>query len=125
MAFINHEAFDLALNEIVNNATTLHICNTLPTDLSTTSSSSLGTKSNPTFTGPEDGVVSGRRIIVNQITDGSVTISGGGSDSATHWALVDATRLLSAGDLTGGGQIVTDGNSFTLSEFSIEIQDPS
>jgi hypothetical protein len=119
MAMINTEVLDVALEEISTNATVLHICSTQPADYAGIAGVSLGTKTNPTFTGPLDGVVSGRRITVNDVIDGSV----GGNGTAGFWALADASRLLAAGALTSP-QVVTEDNTFTLTNFDIEIRDP-
>ena len=120
MAYINDDAFDAALG-VIDDANALYITSqeaTTRTEAVTTYA--LGTKSSPSFTGPAAGDVSGRKITIDAITDGSVT----GTGTATHWALVDGTRLLATGSLTSS-QSVTSGNTFTLTAFDIEINDPS
>lgn len=120
MAYINHDALDAALG-VIDDANALYITSaeaTTRTEAVTTYA--LGTKASPGFTGPAAGDVSGRKITVDAITDGTVT----GTDTATHWALVDGTRLLATGALTSS-QAVTSGNTFTLAAFDIEIADPS
>ena len=55
-------------------------------------------------------------------TDGSIT----GSGTVTHYAIVDTanSRLLATGDLVAT-QVVTSGNTFTLSSVAIGIPDPA
>lgn len=120
MAFLNDDVLDAALNEISSNVTELHICSSQPADYGEVSGVSLGTTSTPGFTGPTDGDASGRKVTVDAVTDGSVTDDG----TASHFALVDGSRLLAAGPLSET-QVVSNGNSFTLTEFDIEIADPS
>lgn len=120
MASIHDDALDAALNEISNNVTVLHICSSEPANYSEVSTYSLGTKNSPSFTGPLAGDTSGRKITVDAISNGSVSADG----TAYYWALVDGSRLLASGALTDT-QAVTNGNAFTLTEFDIEIHDPS
>jgi len=119
MAKIHDDALDACL-EVIDDATVLHICSSEPANYAAVSGASLGTKSSPGFTGPADGDASGRKITVDAITDGSVT----STDTATHWALVDGSRLL-ATDALASSQSVTSGNTFTLTAFDIELPDPS
>jgi len=120
MSFIHDDALDAALG-VIDDATALHICSAEPsTYAEATSTYDLGDKSSPSFTGPVNGDTSGRKITVDAITDGSVTAT----DTATHWALVDGTRLLAAGSLSSS-QAVTSGNTFTLTAFDIEFPDPA
>jgi len=119
MAYLNDDVYDAALDEVKDNANALYITSqeaTTRTEAVTTYA--LGTKASPGFTGPAAGDVSGRKITVDAISDGSVT----GTDTATHWALVDGSRLLATGELTSS-QAVTSGNTFTLTAFDIEFPD--
>lgn len=120
MASIHADAQDALLNVIASNATVLHICSSEPANYAGVAAVSLGTKTTPTFTGPVAGDVSGRKITVDAITDGSVSADG----TASHWAIVDGTRLLAAGALSAT-QAVTNGNTFTLDAFDIEQPDPA
>jgi hypothetical protein len=120
MASLHIDVLDAALEEISTNATVLHICDSEPANYAAVSGASLGTKSSPSFTGPATGDVSGRKITVDAVTDGSVTSDG----TASHFAIVDASRLLAAGSLSAT-QAVTNGNTFTLTAFDIEIADPT
>jgi hypothetical protein len=120
MASLNDDVLDAALTEISTSATVLHICSSEPANFAGVSGVSLGTKSSPSFTGPSNGDVSGRKITVDAITDGNVNANG----SASHFAIVDGSRLLASGSLSAT-QGVTNGNTFTLTSFDIEIADPS
>lgn len=118
MAFIGNDVFDAALDEIAT-ATTLVICSSEPADYAAISGVTLGTAT-PSFTGPADGDVSGRKITVDAISNGSVSADG----TATHYALHDGVVLLTAGSLSAS-QAVTNGNTFTLTAFDIEFPDPA
>ncbi len=122
MAFINDDVLDAALDEIINaTSKVLHICSQEPTTYTEASSTyTLGNKSAPTVGTKADGDVSGRKCTISAITDGSVT----GTDTATHWALVDGSRLL-ATEALASSQSVTSGNDFTLTAIDIEFPDPA
>ena len=118
MATISNAALDSAL-EVIDNATTLHICSTEPASFAAVSGVSLGDAA-VTFTGPVDGDVSGRKVTVSAITTQPVT----GTGTATYWALVDGTTLYATGALDSP-QGVVSGNTFSLAAFDIEIRDPA
>lgn len=117
---VHADVLDAALNVIKNNATVLHICSGLPANYAAVAGVTLGNKTPPAFTGPGAGDVSGRKITVTAITDGTVT----GTGTASHYAIVDGSRLLCAQAL-GATQGVTSGNTFTLGAIDIEIPDPA
>lgn len=119
---LHNDVFDNGLNALTDNGNALHICNSEPaTYAEATSTNSLGSKTGLNVGSPEDGS-SGRKVVVPQITDGSVS----GDGTATHWAVVDTnnSKLLAAGSLSSS-QSVTNGNTFTLAAFDIQINDPS
>jgi len=121
MAFINDLVFDNGLQVLTDDVDGLYICSQQPTTYAEASNTyALGTKASPTVSSPQNGAVSGRRVTVSAITDGSVTDDG----TATHWALTDSgnSRLLAAGSLSPT-QNVANGNTFTLTEFSVTIPD--
>ena len=120
MASLHDDVFDAALG-VVDDANALYITSQeATTRTGAVTTYALGSKSSPSFTGPATGDPSGRKITVDAITDGSVSADG----TASHWALVDGTRLLATGALSSS-QAVTNGNTFTLAAFDIEIRDPS
>jgi hypothetical protein len=118
MALIANDVFDAALNEIAT-GTTIHICSAEPANFAGIAAVSLGTAT-PSFTGPADGDVSGRKITIDAVTNGSVT----STDTATSFAIDDGAVLLVAGDLQNP-QGVTSGNTFTLTAFDVEFPDPA
>jgi len=120
MATVHTDVLDASLNEIKDNTTILHICSSEPANYAAVAGVTLGNKTPPSFTGPVGGDVSGRKIGIDAITDGSVT----GTGTATHEALVDGSRLLSTKALASS-QGVTSGNVFTLTQHDIEIPDPA
>lgn len=121
MPSINSNAHDALLNYIRTNTTTLYICSAEPTTLTeATTTYALGNKSTPTIGTVEAGDVSGRKITIAAITDGTVTATG----TATHFALVSGTELLVAQTLTSS-QSVTSGNTFASAAADIESRDPT
>ena len=123
MSFIHDDVLDGAVGYIDDNCDYLYICSAEPADYTEASSTyDLGYKASPTIDAPEDGDASGRKVHIQAIADGTVSDTG----TATHWALVDEgnTKLLAAGSLSSG-QSVTNGNTFTLTAFDVELPDPS
>lgn len=123
MAWISDEVLDAALNEIANTAENLYICSQEPTTFTQASATyALGSKAGPTFTGPADGDVSGRKLTVDAISDGSASADG----TASHWALTDDSLsvLLVTGALDAS-KTVNNGDTFTTTAGDIEIPDPA
>ena len=122
MPFIHDTALDALLNDIDSNAEELHICDTAPTNYTeATVTYSLGQKTSLVVDAPTDRGGGGREIIIPAITDGAVDADG----TADFWAIVKATatsRLLAAGDLSAP-QGVSNGNTFTLTAFTIGVPD--
>ena len=63
----------------------------------------------------------GRKVVVAEITDGTVTETG----TALYYAITNGTDTLYATGELSAGQAVTDGNTFTLTSFEITIPDPA
>lgn len=113
MAFLSDDVLDGGLSVLDQATTTLHICSQEPTTLTeATTTYTLGNKTSLNITAPADGSPNGRAVTVAAFTDGAVTATG----TATHYAVVDATRLLLTNSLAAG-QAVTNGNSFSLAQF--------
>lgn len=122
MAFINDTELDALLTSINTDIEALHICSAEPTTVTeATTTYGLGNKATPATTGPQDKTPNGRELQIDAITDGSVTVT----DTATHWALVktSATERLLATGLLAAPQAVTNGNTFTLTAFTIGVPD--
>lgn len=120
-AFLGDPVLDGGMNYLNSKGSALFICSQLPANYTGASSTyALGTKATPTLSAAQDGVTTGRRVVVSAITGGSVT----GSGTATHYAIVDTTgtALLAAGPLSSS-QAVTSGNTFTLTAFSVTLPD--
>lgn len=122
MPFIHDTALDALLSDIDNNAEELHICSALPANYTeATVTYSLGQKTSLLITAPADRSPNGRELVVPAITDGAVDADG----TADYWAIVKVaatSRLLAAGDLSSP-QVVSNGNTFTLTEFTIGVPD--
>jgi hypothetical protein len=122
MAFINDTELDALLASINTDVEALHICSAEPTTVTeATTTYGLGNKATPATTGPQDKSPNGRELQIDAISDGAVTVSG----DASHWALVKTSateRLLATGSLAST-QTVTNGNTFTLTAFTIGVPD--
>ena len=124
MATLADRGYDNGLTVLDTEANRIDICSSEPTTYSAaTSSASLGNTTSITISAPTDGDTSGRKVTVSAISGASVT----GTGTATHFAITDTgnTRLLATGSLSGGGQSVTSGNTFSLTALDIEIPDPA
>lgn len=123
MASLHNDVFDNGLSSLSSYGDRLDICSTEPTTYTeATSTYTLGNKTSPTINAPSDRGGGGREVVVDAITDGSVT----GTGTAAYWSIVDVseTKLLATGSLSSS-QAVTSGNTFTLTSFAIGIPDPS
>lgn len=119
MAFLNDRVLDNGLTVLDTEADKLTVCSAEPTTFAEANATYLlGAKTAVSVGAPEARTPSGRKVVVAEITDGSVSATG----TATHWALVDTvnSRLLAAGSLSAP-QAVTSGNTFTLAAFDIGI----
>lgn len=121
---LHNNVFDYGLaGSLQGSVEYLYICSTLPTTYAEASSTyALGNKASPTVSAPGDRGGGGREVTITAITDGTVT----GSGTAGFYALTDnsASLLLAQGDLAST-QVVTSGNTFTLTSFAIGIPDPA
>jgi len=122
MPYLNDADLDALLNNARPDMETLHICSQEPTNYTEASSTySLGNKAAPSVAAPSDRGGGGREVVVSAISDENVTATG----TATHWAMVRNTataRLVATGALASS-QAVTNGNTFTLSSFSVGVTD--
>ena len=121
--FLHDDVFDSGLSVLDTLVENLYICSTLPTTFAEASSTyALGVKATPTVSAPADRTGGGRKVTVSAITDGTVSANG----TAGFYALTDdsLSKLLAQGDLSAT-QVVTSGNTFTLTAFDIGIPDPA
>ena len=122
MPYINDTDLDALLNSIDTAVEKLHICSQEPANYTEAATTyTLGNKATPTVNAPSDRTPNGREVVIDAITDGSVTATG----TASHWALVKdsaTARLVAAGALSST-QGVTNGNTFTLTQFAIGVPD--
>lgn len=124
MATLADRVYDFGLDVLDNEANRVDICSSEPTTYTAaTSTASLGNTTSITISAPTDGDTSGRKVTLSAISGASVT----GTGTASHFAITDTvnSRLLATGALSGGGQQVTSGNTFSLTAVDIEIPDPS
>lgn len=122
MATLNDRVFDNGLTVLDTEANKISITSQEATTYTEGNATyALGNSTSISISAPADRVGGGRKVTVSASTGGSVT----GSGTATHYAILDTvnSRLLATGSLTAS-QVVTSGNSFTLSSFDIGIPDP-
>lgn len=122
MPFLPDSAYDALLNDVQDDVETLHICSQEPADYTEAATTyTLGNKAAPTMAEPSDRGGGGRESVVSAITDGNVT----GDGDASHWALVkdSATAKLQAAGALSAPQTVSNGNTFTLTQFAVGVPD--
>lgn len=117
--YIHNDVYDLGLNELTE-STVLHILSSAPASFAEIATKTLGNKAAPSVGAPAARAGGGREVTVAAVTDGAVT----GSGTASHWALVDGSRVLAYNALSAP-QAVTSGNTFTLPSFTIGIPSPA
>ena len=118
--YLHDDVLDNGIQVIEDDTENLYITSSVATTFAEASSTfMLGTKATPTFTGPADGDVSGRKITVDAIADGVMT----GTGTAAFWALTDdsASKLLAAGPLNAG--VAVKSGIFTLTATAITTPD--
>ena len=122
MASLGNNIFDQGLNYLVTNGTRLDICSSEPaTYAAATSTLTLGNKTALSIGASADRSGGGREVTVPAITNGTVTANG----TAAFYAITDGTsELLATGSLSAS-QVVTSGNTFTLTSFKVGIPDPA
>jgi hypothetical protein len=120
VASLENNVLDFGLSFLSNNSAYLSICAAEPTTIAVAATSGLlGYKSwgaSGVFGQPANGSPNGRMVSSNAITDGTITTSG----TASWWAVYAAGTLYAHGTLSAA-QVVTAGNTFTLTSFSIRI----
>lgn len=124
MPLLSDNVMDEGLDYLSSHGSRVDICSQEPANFTeATSTHTLGNKTGLTTGAAENGDVSGRKVVVPAITDGSVT----GTGTATHWALskTTATTELLASQSLASSQGVTSGNVFSLTAADIGILDPS
>lgn len=123
MATLNDRVFDNGLTVLDTEANKITITSQEATTYTEGNATyALGNSTSLSIAAPSDRTGGGRKVTVAAVSDGSVTATG----TATHYAILDTvnSRLLATGSLTAS-QVVTSGNSFTLSSFDIGIPDPA
>jgi len=123
MASLNDRVFDQGLSTFASEANAIHICSQEPTTYTeAVTNFTLGNTSGIGTSGPQDRSGGGREVVILGVSGGNVTASG----TATHFAVVDTvnSRLLATQSLNAS-QPVTDGDLFTLTQFSVGFPDPS
>lgn len=123
MPYLDNRVYDNGLQVLDLEATTFHICSAEPATFGGVAGVTLGNKALAAgdISAPSAGSPNGRKVDVAALTGGNLTANG----TATHFAITDATnsRLLAAGPLSAS-QVVTSGNTFSTTAFTIRIPAP-
>jgi hypothetical protein len=123
MATLNNRVFDNGLSVLDTEANKITLTSQEATTYTEGNATyALGSSTSLSIAAPSDRTGGGREVVVAEITDGSVSVSG----TATHYAILDTvnSRLLATGSLSAS-QAVSAGNTFTLGSFTIGIPDPA
>lgn len=114
--YLHDDVLDNGLTEL-DGATAILICSALPTGFADAATKELGLKTSPVVSSGEDYFgPDGRQAAIGSVTDGDVDTTG----TATHWALIDATRLLASQTLNAP-VAVTAGHKWTLTSFVVAL----
>ena len=113
---IDDSVRDNGLSSLNSGTYVFHICSQEPSTYSEVATYSLGNKTNPSLSTPENATPSGRRIRMSSFLDGNCTASG----DPTHWALIRTsdTTLISTGT-EGTANLSVDGATFSFSEVDV------
>jgi hypothetical protein len=123
MATLNDRVFDNGLTVLDTEANKIVITSQEATTYAEANATyALGDSTSLSISAPQDRTAGGREVVVAAISDGTVTATG----TATHYAIIDTvnSRLLATGSLSAS-QVVTSGNTFTLSSTTVGIPDPA
>jgi hypothetical protein len=113
----NDAMLDAGLAYITANATEMYVCTSQPADRAAAITAALTGAIVPSFTGPANGDVSGRKVTVDQKADQSITANG----DATHIALCSGTTLLYVTTCTL--QTLASGGTVTVPLWDVELED--
>jgi hypothetical protein len=123
MTMLHDDVYDNGLAPLETIIENLYLCNADPElTWANIASYAIGSKASPTISAPQDrDGGDGREVVVDAIVDGTASAT----DTATHFALTDdsETKILVSGP-TDSDINLTDGFSFTTSEFAIGIPGP-
>lgn len=123
MATINDRVLDNGLTILDLEANRVDICSQEPASYAeATSTYTLGNETSISISAPADASPNGRKVTLAAVSGASVT----GNGTATHYAISDTgnSRLLATGSLSAS-QVVTSGNTFSLTASDIRIPDPA
>ena len=123
MTMLHDDIYDNGLGQLETIVENFYLCNADPElTWANIASYAVGSKAAPTISAPQDRAGGdGREVVVSAILDGTASAS----DMATHFALTDdsETKVLVSGPVETNINL-TNGFSFTTSEFAIGIPGP-
>lgn len=122
--FVHDDVLDASLNFIKTNVNRMCACSVQPTTYTqaiTTYKLADVDIGSSDFTGPANGDVSGRKLMVNEQAEVDVDTSG----DATHVALVNTTDEILRYVTTCKIKNMVEGNKTTIPAWNIEFRDPT
>ena len=124
---VHDDVLDAALNYIKTNCNWICVCEDEPLTYDEahldkgSGGKVLAHSTTPSFTGPQDGTTSGRKLIVDDASHIPISVTG----IANHVALCDTVNLKLLYVTTCDTQTLTFGNTVTIPHWNIEIADPT
>jgi hypothetical protein len=118
--FFSSDFQDDGLNIVYRPGVRVHVCSSATSTYSSVAGVSLGSTTDITITGPEDGSSNNSRRINFSVTSPTLFTSAG---SPSHWILVNETeeKVLAHAALLGPPASVTTDDTFQLSSASITL----
>lgn len=117
---VHNDVLDAAFTEL-QTATGLAINTAHPASRAAAISDNLlDNEPTPSFTGPADGDVSGRKLTIDAVSGETADASG----TADHFSLFDASVVLYVTEISPSA-VVSSGNTVNTAAWDVEIADPS
>ena len=117
--FLNDNVRDSGLNWLRTNATRLHLCRQEPVTYVEASNTYQNASSAVTIGVPEDRPAGGRRVPINAVIGGTVTVTG----TVTHFALTDGASVLCAVGPLQQPIVLSNGETFDTVVQYVSIPD--
>ena len=115
----NDAMLDAGLAYITSNATEMYACSAQPANYAGIAAVALTSVVVPSFTGPADGDVNGRKITVDEKSGIPITDDGDGTEVVL--ASSDTLLYVATNDLQG----LVSGGTLKILAWDIELRDPT
>lgn len=115
--FQNDAMLDAGLAYLTSNGTEIYLCTSQPATRAAAIAASVIPVAVPSFTGPADGAVDGRRVTIDALNGLTANAAG----DATHVALCSGADLLYV--TTCPTQAVTNGGTVNIAAWDVTLRD--